>query len=61
VARPAQPAVIPQTAAAAASVALDTDAFLSELERVLRGPQTPELMSLDVLTPHVREIALNAR
>ena len=44
-----------------APVALDTDTFLSELERALGGPQTPELMSLDVLTPHVREIAFDAR
>jgi hypothetical protein len=41
------------------AVALDTDAFLSELERALGGPQTPELMSLDVLTPHVREIVFD--
>jgi hypothetical protein len=45
----------------APQVALDTDAFLSELERALGGPQTPELMSLDVLTPHVREIVFDAR
>ena len=45
----------------APAVALDTDAFLSELERALGGPQTPELMSLDVLTPHVREIVFDAR
>ena len=43
------------------SVAMDTDAFLSELERALGGPQTPELMTLDVLTPHVREIVFDAR
>jgi hypothetical protein len=42
-------------------VTLDTDAFLSELERALGGPQTPELMTLDVLTPHVREIVFDAR
>jgi hypothetical protein len=42
-------------------VAMDTDAFLSELERALGGPQTPELMTLDVLTPHVREIVFDAR
>jgi hypothetical protein len=42
-------------------IALDTDTFLSDLERALGGPQTPELMSLDFLTPHVREIAFDAR
>lgn len=40
---------------------LDTDRFLEELEGALGGPRTPELMSLDVLTPHVRDIALNTR
>jgi hypothetical protein len=47
--------------AGAPPVAVDTDTFLSELERALGGPRTPELMSLDVLTPHVREIAFDAR
>jgi hypothetical protein len=64
VARPAQLSAVPAAAPAAASPAaapFDTDAFLSELERALGGPQTPELMSLDELTPHVREIALNTR
>jgi hypothetical protein len=44
-----------------APVTLDTDTFLSELERALGGPQTPELMTLDVLTPHVREIYFDGR
>jgi hypothetical protein len=59
VARPAQ--APPQQAAAIAPVVLDTDTFLSELERALGGPRTPELMSLDVLTPHAREVVLNTR
>jgi hypothetical protein len=59
VARPAQPA--PQQAAAVSPVVFDTDAFLSELERALGGPRTPELMSLDVLTPHAREVVLDSR
>lgn len=46
---------------ASVAVPLDTDAFLAELEGALGGPRTPELMSLDVLTPHVRDIALNTR
>jgi hypothetical protein len=41
--------------------AFDTDAFLFELETALGGPRTPELMSLDVLTPHVREVLLHSR
>jgi hypothetical protein len=53
--------VQPAAGSLATPVALDTDAFLSELERALGGPQTPELMTLDVLTPHVREIVFDAR
>jgi hypothetical protein len=60
VVRSAQPPAV-QATAGLAPVALDTDAFLSELERALNGPQTPELQSLDVLTPHVREIAFDVR
>lgn len=60
VVRSAQPSAV-QATAGLAPVALDTDAFLSELERALNGPQTPELQSLDVLTPHVREIAFDVR
>jgi NAD(P)H-hydrate repair Nnr-like enzyme with NAD(P)H-hydrate dehydratase domain len=59
VARPAQSA--PQQATAVAPVVFDTDAFLSELERALGGPRTPELMALDVLTPHAREVVLDSR
>ena len=56
------PAAVQATAGSGAPpVAIDTDAFLSELERALGGPQTPELMTLDVLTPHVREIVFDAR
>jgi hypothetical protein len=47
--------------AAAPAPVLDTDVFLSELERALGGPQTPELVTLDVLTPHVREISFDTR
>jgi hypothetical protein len=63
VVRAAPPAPAAQATAGSgpAPVAIDTDAFLSELERALGGPQTPELMSLDVLTPHVREIVFDAR
>jgi hypothetical protein len=63
VVRPVQHAPTPQATSggAPAPVALDTDSFLSDLERALGGPQTPVLMSLDFLTPHVREIAFDAR
>lgn len=60
-AAPTPPAAQATAGSGPAPVALDTDAFLSELERALGGPQTPELMSLDVLTPHVREIVFDAR
>jgi hypothetical protein len=58
---PALPAAQATAGNGPAPVALDTDTFLSELERALGGPQTPELRSLDVLTPHVREIVFDAR
>jgi hypothetical protein len=56
-----RPAPTDPAAAVTQPVLLDTDAFLSELERALGGPRTPELMSLDVLTPHVREIGMIAQ
>ena len=34
----------------------DTEQFLSELELALERPHTPELVALDAMTPHVREI-----
>jgi hypothetical protein len=58
---PAPAAVQPTAGTGVPPVAIDTDAFLSELERALGGPQTPELMTLDFLTPHVREIVFDAR
>jgi hypothetical protein len=61
---PAGAVVRPTQAAATISGAaapLDIDAFLEELEGALGGPRTPELMSLDVLTPHVRDIVLTNR
>jgi hypothetical protein len=35
------------------------DAFLSELEVALERPHTRELLAIDALTPHVREIRDN--
>lgn len=36
---------------------LDVDAFLSELEAALGGPQNQELLPFDALTPRVQEIS----
>jgi hypothetical protein len=60
VSRPVQ-APTPAPPASNAPVVIDTDVFLSELERALGGPRTPELMSLDVLTPQVREVVLSSQ
>ena len=35
--------------------------FLSELEIALERPHTPELVAIDDLTPHVREIRVQLR
>ena len=37
------------------------DEFLSELEIALERPHTPELVALDEMTPHVREIRVQLR
>jgi len=39
----------------------DTEQFLSELELAMERPQTPELVALDDMTPHVREIRVQFR
>jgi hypothetical protein len=39
--------------------ATDLDFFISELEVALERPYTPELVALDELTPHVREVRLS--
>jgi hypothetical protein len=39
----------------------DDGTFMSELEVALEQPNTPELMALDALTPHVRGIPLGMR
>jgi hypothetical protein len=39
----------------------DTEQFLSELELALERPRTPELIALDSMTPHVREIRVQLR
>jgi hypothetical protein len=45
-----QPIVLDQSAATSA------DEFLLELEMAAEGPRTHELLALDELTPHVREV-----
>lgn len=39
----------------------ETEQFLSELELALEQPYTPELVALDAMTPHVREIRFQLR
>jgi hypothetical protein len=39
----------------------ETEQFLSELEIALERPHTPELVALDAMTPHVREIRFELR
>jgi anti-sigma factor RsiW len=39
----------------------DDDQFLSELEQALQNPHVRELMPLDALTPHVRDISTRLR
>jgi hypothetical protein len=39
----------------------DTEQFLSELELALERPYTPELVAIDAMTPHVREIRVQFR
>ena len=39
----------------------DDDKFLAELEEALQNPRTRELMPLDALTPHVRDISARLR
>ena len=51
------PAVLP----AVSEPVNDTEQFLSELELALDRPQTPELVALDDMTPHVREIRVQFR
>jgi hypothetical protein len=57
----ARPALIPPAASVgAATHAAEADAmFMSALELALDRPHTSELVALDALTPHVREIDLS--
>ena len=45
------------TASPAPAPSLDVDAFLSELDAALGGPQNQELLPFDALTPRVQEIS----
>jgi hypothetical protein len=40
---------------------VDDDQFLSDLEQALQNPRVRELMPLDALTPHVRDISTRLR
>jgi hypothetical protein len=42
-------------------VEINAEDFLSELELALERPHTPELMALDAMTPHVREVRVQLR
>jgi hypothetical protein len=44
-----------------APVEINTDEFLSDLEMALERPHTPELIALDAMTPHVREVRVQLR
>jgi hypothetical protein len=54
-ARPAAHVPLAYASAPGTDIAAD-DAFLSELDALLDRPRTHELLPLDALTPHVREI-----
>jgi anti-sigma factor RsiW len=59
--RPAAPAAAPVVLTGAPEPVIDTEQFLSELELALERPHTPELLALDAMTPHVREIRVQLR
>jgi hypothetical protein len=65
-ARPAAVVPVSMPATSAPPAASDpkdadrSDEFLQELEFALERPRTRELRALDELTPHVREVSLNA-
>jgi anti-sigma factor RsiW len=57
----AQSVNAPAVASAPAILSDVNEAFLSELELALERPRTQELVALDELTPHVREIRVQLR
>ncbi len=57
----AESAEAPAPASAPVLVSDVNEAFLSELELALERPHTRELVALDELTPHVREVRVQLR
>jgi hypothetical protein len=58
---PVHPATPPAEPSRVGDVVIDNEAFLSELELALERPRTRELVALDELTPHVREVRVQLR
>ena len=54
----AETSATPQSVATEMSPGVADDLFLDELGRVLSGPQIPELISLDEITPRIREVTV---
>jgi len=52
-----RPVRVPASIAAVSAPALDDDTILSEIEAVVAGPHSVELLPFDTLTPRVREIS----
>jgi hypothetical protein len=64
--RPARTAAAPPpvrvtSPASVLVVPADDDKFLAELEEALQNPRTRELLPIDALTPHVRDISARLR
>jgi hypothetical protein len=59
--RPAAPAEPPAVLTSAPAPVRAIEQFLSELELAMERPRTPELLALDDMTPHVREIRVQLR
>lgn len=55
------PAPVRVTSPASVPDAPDDDQFLAELEQALQNPRTRELIPLDALTPHARDISARLR
>jgi hypothetical protein len=63
--KPQRTAVVPPpvrvTSPASVVETPDDDQFLAELEEALQNPRTRELIPLDALTPHVRDVSARLR
>jgi hypothetical protein len=58
---PAAPPPVRVTSPASVVEPADDDNFLAELEEALQNPRTRELLPIDALTPHVRDISAQLR